>query len=95
MAEAKLSDETNIPLKWVFALLVVGAAGMFTANQVGNYFGSRDAWAQAAEKRMDGMERALEALPKIDKRLAVIESSKGIKAPLEDRFSMGEGRDSK
>lgn len=84
--EVQLSDDTKIPLAWVFALLMGCAATLTAAIMVGSYVGNNDARAQAIEHRLSSLEAALEVIPKIDRRLARMEGARGVDVPETDRF---------
>lgn len=78
-----LSDNTKVPVGWVFALLACGATATATALMIGMYFGSGDSQAASLEKRVERLEQII---PRIDRRLARMEGSRDINAPKEDRF---------
>lgn len=86
MARLEVSDETGIPLKWVFALL--GGASIFIASAVtvGMYMGSLESKASTNEKRIEKLEQDVEAISLIDRRLARIEGALGVKAPASERI---------
>lgn len=81
-----LSDDTRVPIRWVFALLVGCASTMGGAVLIGNYVGNNEARAQAVDKRILSLEAALESIPMIDRRLARIEGAQGIQVPKAERF---------
>lgn len=82
----KISDETNVPLKWVFAVIMGCGVTLATAVIIGKYVGNNDARASAHERRLTDLEETLRVIPLIDRRLARIEGASGVKAPAKDRF---------
>lgn len=74
-----LSDETKVPLKWVFALLscsggalILAMSAMVWLSDVAN---TADAAASVGDKHEAKFEKMYDALISIDRRLANIEGA--------------------
>lgn len=84
MKQVQLTEETSVPLSWIFiACAVILSMGIFTGNLSTS--------VSANERRITKLEEALDALPRIDRRLARIEGAQGIFAPKEDRIPASNG----
>lgn len=83
MKETNLLDETRVPLKWVLALLVgaTGSLGGFVA--IGVWAGSIESKAVGATESVERLEKKVDVINQIDRRLSRIEGALGIP---KDRF---------
>lgn len=77
MATSTISDETNVPMKWVLGLLAGCAAFTGTAVGVGMYFGTGSANASHLETRVSKLEKAVEQIPQIAEGVARLEGAMG------------------
>ncbi len=82
----QLSEETNVPMRWVFILLAGASAFVGTAVGLGVYFGSRDAKAENVVQRVEKLEADVDVLNVLDRRLLRLEIRAGIDVPKEDRL---------
>lgn len=78
MPNSSLSEETGVPLRWVFGLLIGCATFTSIAVGTGMYFGTRDARADGLVERVTKLEQAIDAISVVDRRLARIEGALGI-----------------
>lgn len=84
--QSAIDDDSNVPLKWVFALLAGCSVFIGTAVSAGIYFGARDAKAEGLVERVTKLEASVDAMSLVDRRLARIEGALGVKVPAEDRL---------
>lgn len=77
--EIKISDNTTIPIGWVFALLVGCASFSVAAVKAGEYIGGNDASAAAISMRVDKLEDAVKKIPEIAEGVARLEGAMGTK----------------
>lgn len=78
MSDPSLSNETRVPLGWVLALLVgaTGSLGGFVA--LGVWAGTIESQAMIANASVEKLEKRVEVIHQIDKRLSRIEGALGL-----------------
>ncbi len=70
-----LTEETKVPLKWVFIMLAGASGFVGGAVGLGMYFGGRDASAAALVTRVDKLEDAVKKIPEIAEGVARLEGA--------------------
>lgn len=90
MNSPQLNSKTNIPLGWVFALLMGCATFTGIAVKLGQYVGGSAASAASIADRVGKLEHRVDSeaavSSRIDRRLFRLELSQNIVVPSEDRL---------